>query len=293
MPSRSTRRGSGEGSGADAAPFFSGLRRRAGFAPPERFPWSVPLVRGLEELEIASAVTFLVGENGSGKSTLIEGIAAGMGAVAAGSHDLARDPTLAAARDFAAGFHFVRRRHARTRLFLRAEDVFGYTGRLATEMQGLAEEERALAETLPDGAGRDRATGMMRGERMALERRYGANPDARSHGETFLALLQTRLRPNGLYFLDEPETPLSPTRQLALLAMLADGVAEGSQFVVATHSPILMALPGATILLAEDGALRRAAWQELEHVRVTRAFLNDPAQTLARLLSRDRPDPSP
>lgn len=278
----------------EAAPFFSGLRRRADFAPPERFPWTVPLVRGLTELTLTAPVTFLVGENGSGKSTLIEGMAAGMGAVAAGSHDIARDPSLEAARDFATGFHFIRRRHARTRLFLRAEDVFGYTGRLAAEMQGLHAEEAALAETLPEGAGRDRATGMMRGERLALARRYGADPDARSHGETFLALLQTRLRPGGLYFLDEPETPLSPTRQLALLAILAERVGEGCQFVVATHSPILMALPGAAILCAEEGALRSAEWNEIEHVRVTRAFLNDPDSVLARLLgSRSRRDPSP
>jgi predicted ATPase len=275
---------------ASQAPFFTGLRRRADFAPPKGFPWTVPLVQGLEALEIAAPVTFLVGENGSGKSTLIEGMAAGMAAVAAGSHDIARDPTLGAARAFAVGFRFIRRRHARTRLFLRAEDVFGYTSRLAAEMAGLDAEEQALADSLHEGAGRDRATGMVRGERMALAHRYGADPDARSHGETFLALLQTRLRPGGLYFLDEPETPLSPTRQLALLALLAESAAQGSQFVVATHSPILLALPGAVILLAESGVLRPAVWDELEHVRVTRAFLNAPEATLARLLPEtDRP----
>ena len=278
------------------APFLSGFRRRADFTPEDGFPWSVPLVRGLDEVTFSAAMTFLVGENGSGKSTLLEGMAVGMGAVAAGSHDLARDPSLAAARAFARGFLFSRRRHARIRLFLRAEDVFGYTGRLAAEMRGLSEEEQALAETLREGPGRDRATGMMRGERMALERRYGADPDSRSHGETFLALLQTRLRPNGLYFLDEPETPLSPTRQLALLLVLMDRVNSGCQFIVATHSPILLALPGAEILLAEDGTLRRAEWRELEHVRVTRTFLNDPEAALSRLLAEatipSRPDPS-
>jgi predicted ATPase len=118
-----------------------------------------------------------------------------------------------------------------------------------------------------------------------LAQRYGADPDARSHGETFLALLQTRLVPNGLYFLDEPETPLSPIRVLALIALLADRVRQGCQFVIATHSPMLMALPDATILLAEDGRLRPIAWNDLDHVRVTRAFLNDPEATLRRLLA--------
>src|SRR4051794_32714052 len=186
--------------------FLSALHRRPDAAlDRNRFPWTLPLVRDLETLAFTTPVTFLVGENGSGKSTLVEGIAAGMDAVAAGARDLRRDPTLQAARDFAAGFVFVRRRHARTRLFLRAEDVFGYTGRLTVDIAELGQIEQELAQ-LPEGPGRDRATGMARGQRAALTRRYGSDPDARSHGETFLALLQTRLVPNGLYFLDEPET---------------------------------------------------------------------------------------
>ena len=264
--------------------FLSSLHRRpAAPVDPAAFPWSLPLIRDLAALDFTTPVTFLVGENGSGKSTLLEGIATGMDAVAAGSRDLRSDPTLQAARDFAAGFVFARRRHARTRLFLRAEDVFGYTGRLTADMDALSVIEQELAQ-LPPGSGRDRATAMARGERAALARRYGENPDARSHGETFLALLRTRLVPNGLYFLDEPETPLSPSRVLALIALLADCVAEGSQFIIATHSPILMALPGATILLAEGGVLRQAAWEDLEHVRVTRAFLTNPAAVLRHVL---------
>ena len=266
--------------------FLSEIRRRPEHAPdPARFPWSLPLVRDLSALEFAAPVTFLVGENGSGKSTLLEGLAAGMDVVAAGRHDLKRDPSLAAAREFAAGYFFVRRRHARTRLVLRAEDVFGFTTRVADDMAGLAREERELSDSLPDGYGRLIATGAVRGQRLALERGYGADPDARSHGETFLALLQKRLVPKGLYFLDEPETPLSPGRVLALMIILADRVAEGCQFVIATHSPILMALPGAAILLAENGAFRPAEWGELEHVRVTRAFLNDPQGTLRHLFA--------
>jgi predicted ATPase len=210
-------------------------------------------------------------------------MAAGMHAVAAGTHDLQRDPTLESAREFARGFVFVRRKLARTRLFLRAEDVFGYTNRLMTDVAELEAMERDFA-TLPEGPGRYRAMGLARGERAALTRRYGENPDGRSHGETFLALLQTRLVPNGLYFLDEPETPLSPSRVLALIVLLAGCVKQGCQFIVATHSPLLMAMPDATILLAQDGRLRSVAWDDLEHVRVTRAFMKDPAAMMRRLL---------
>jgi predicted ATPase len=252
--------------------------------PDGAFPWSLPLVRDLDSIEFTAPVTFLVGENGSGKSTLLEGIASGMQAVAAGRRDLARDESLAAAREFAAGFRFVRRRHARTRMFLRAEDVFGFTQRIGDDMAGLEADARDLAASIPEGYGRTIAVGAVSGQRGALVRDYGANPDGKSHGETFLAVLRRRLVANGLYFLDEPEAPLSPTRILALMALIAERVTQGCQFVIATHSPILLAQPDAAILLAEDGRLRPVEWNDLEHVRVTRAFLADPAAMLRKVL---------
>ena len=120
-------------------------------------------------------------------------------------------------------------------------------------------------------------------ERAALADAYGEDPDARSHGETFLEVLKRRLQPPGLFFLDEPETPLSPTRQLALLSLLKSCAEAGGQFVIATHSPILMALPGAAILLIEGGAIRDVAWEEVEHVSLTRAFLTNPESFLRHL----------
>ncbi len=265
--------------------YLSALRRREGFvADPGVFPWSLKLVRELETLGFSAPVTFLVGENGSGKSTLLEGIAAGMDAVAVGRRALRQDPSLAAARAFAEGFVFVRRRHARVRLFLRAEDVFGFTGRVTEEMDALEADARELGAAMPEGYGRSLAVGALRGQRGAFASRYGENPDGQSHGETFLALLRTRLAPNGLYFLDEPETPLSPSRVLALMALIADLAGRGAQFVIATHSPLLMALPGATILQAGEGGLHQVAWQDVEHVRVTLAFLADPEAVLRKLL---------
>jgi predicted ATPase len=229
-------------------------------------------------------VTFLVGENGCGKSTLLEGLAAGVGAVAAGGRDLERDPTLAGARAFARAFRCRRARHPRTTLFLRAEDVFGFTQRVRRDIEGLGEVEDELRGALREGSwGQRLATGTAAGQRAALIRRYGADPDARSHGETFLHLLQQRLQPRGLYFLDEPETPLSPIRVLALLAILRDRVAQDCQFVIATHSPILMALPGAEILLLDGETIAPIDYREVEHVRITRAFLDDPESFLRRL----------
>jgi len=264
--------------------FLTGARRADGRWEPDRFPLTLPIFRGLERLDFRARVTFLVGENGCGKSTLLEGLAAGAGAVAVGGRDLERDPSLAAARAWARAFRVQRARHPRVTLFLRAEDVFGFTLRVRRDMEGLAEAEDELRGSLREGSwGQRLATGTVAGQRAALTRRYGADPDARSHGETFLHLLQQRLQPRGLYFLDEPETPLSPTRVLALLAILRDRAAEDCQLVVATHSPILMALPGAEILLLEGETITPIRYEDAEHVRITRAFLDDPESFLRRL----------
>ena len=250
---------------------------------PAIFPWSVPLFRWLDRLELRKPVTFLVGENGSGKSTLLEGLAAGMDAVVAGGADIERDDSLAMARRFAAGYRFSRRGRPRARLFVRAEDLFGFVRRVGRDMADLARMERELGESVKSDYGRQLAMGAVRGQRRALEDSYGEDPDARSHGETFLNLLEKRLVVEGLYFLDEPEAPLSPLRILSLISLLKQVVADGSQLVIATHSPILMALPGAEILVFEGDRLTPTKWEDLDHVRLTRAFLNDPESYLRRL----------
>jgi predicted ATPase len=234
--------------------FLIGARRTAAGDEPDEFPWTLPIVRGLRPLRFSRPVTFFVGENGSGKSTLLEALAVASDAVALGGASLRDDPTLGAARSLADGLTLSRSGRPRAKSFLRAEDVFGYTQRYIVA------------------------------QRNALTSRYGQNPDARSHGETFLALLEARLVPAGLYFLDEPETPLSPTRVLALLAMLVGAVASGSQFVIATHSPILMALPKAA-LWNFDREIRSVEYDDVEHVRVTRDFLNAPARYMRHLLA--------
>jgi predicted ATPase len=116
-----------------------------------------------------------------------------------------------------------------------------------------------------------------------LRQRYGADLDHYSHGESFLKFFSARLRPGGLHLLDEPEAPLSPTRQLTLLAMLKEMVGQGAQFIVATHSPILMAYPDAAIYSFDYTPARRVAYEDLEHVTLLRTFLNDPSQFLKRM----------
>jgi predicted ATPase len=238
------------------------------------FPFTLPIVRNMPEIEFRSPVTFLVGENGAGKSTLLEAIAAAVNAVAIGAERMHDDPSLAPARRLADALRVARGPRPKASFFFRAEDMFGFQKKVADE----EDFEKNL-----DGYGRQLATGVVRGQRRALEGRYGENPDALSHGEVFLSILQSRLAPNGLYFMDEPETPLSPTRVLALISILKEGVDCGSQFVVATHSPILMAFPEADILALDGDTLTRVAYDEVEHVVVTRSFLRNPDSYLSKL----------
>lgn len=264
--------------------YLDTVRPRVPFPDDAGFPFDLPLVRALEELRFTAPCTFFVGENGSGKSTLLEALAAGMKAVAIGSAAIAHDPTLAAARALGNALRFGRRRTPKRKAFLRAEDVFGFTRRVAEELGELGDIADHFRTTMPEASwGQRLAMGVAKGQRGALARAYGENPDGRSHGETFLAVLQERLKPGGLYFLDEPETPLSPQRQIALLALLKDAIGEDCQFIVATHSPILMALPGAEIWLFENGTIRAVGWEDVEHVSLTRAFLANPQRFLDRL----------
>jgi predicted ATPase len=116
-----------------------------------------------------------------------------------------------------------------------------------------------------------------------LEQRYGEGLDAQSHGESFLSLFQTRFVPGGLYLLDEPEAPLSPLRQLTLISLLKQMITQEAQFIIATHSPLLMAFPGATIFSFDGHQIQPAVYDELEHVTLTRQFLNNPDSFLKRL----------
>ncbi|MBA2719992.1 MAG: AAA family ATPase [Chloroflexi bacterium] len=262
--------------------------RRGG--DPERhdrpaFPFDIPAVATLSELVLDRPVTILVGENGSGKSTLLEAIAIAAKATTAGSSDAADDETLAGVRSLAADLRLSWASRTHRGFFLRAEDFFGFARRMATMRSDL---EAGLAQVLVEYAdreafARDLAAGPYRKELRELERRYGDGIDTHSHGEAFLAFFRDRFVPGGTYFLDEPEAPLSPFRQLAFLALVGEAVATGCQVVMATHSPILLACPDAAIWSFDTTPIRRVEWRDLEHVTLTRDFLNDPEAFLRHL----------
>lgn len=262
--------------------YLMSLRTRETDGMPSGFPFQVPAIEALDEIKFTAPVTFFVGENGSGKSTLLETIACGMRCPTIGSSDVNLDESLESQQQLAKMLIFARHKRPGTSLFFRAEDAIGFTKRLKEEMSGLSELEAHFDETLT-GYGRQLATGAMRGQKKALQAKYGDDPDARSHGEWFINIMKERVHPGGLYLLDEPETPLSPIHQLSLLSLISDSVRQGSQFIIATHSPILMALPGAIILSFDHIPICPIAWDEVEHVAIVRSFLNDPESYLRHL----------
>lgn len=246
------------------------------------FPFSVPTIRTLEAVTFDADVTLLVGENGSGKSTFLEALAIAARLPAVGASRLEGDPTLAQQRRLAQRMRLTWRGRTHRGFFLRAEDFFGFQKGLA---QARVEHEREVARIdaeMRDASeyARNLARGPHRASMAEMANRYGENPDAASHGEAFLRLFGSRLVPQGLYVMDEPEAALSPQSQLGFLAMISDAVKQGSQFVIATHAPILMAVPGATILSFDATPPRRVDFDELEAVRLVRDFLNAPQRYL-------------
>jgi predicted ATPase len=231
--------------GVLGSPFLTRVALREDRVVPGVHPFDIPILRDGLSLTFANPVTFFVGENGSGKSTLLEGLAWSVGFGAQGG---SRDHQFAESADGHALGHALQltwRQRTADGFFLRAETFFN----LATYLE----------------------------ESGSLLRRYGGTSlHTKSHGEAFLALFEHRFE-DGFFILDEPEAALSPQRQLAFLRILHQLTAPRvAQFIIATHSPILLAFPGATVLSLDDGVIREVAYQETPHFQLTRDFLTSP-----------------
>ena len=250
--------------------------------PQQEYPFDVPVIANLDLLSFTAPVTFFAGENGTGKSTLLEAIAAAADAITIGSEDIGRDGSLGPARRLAGCLRLVWNRKSHRGFFLRAEDFFGFGGRIQRTMAEL-DALKADYEERFTGYGKALAQGAVEGQRRALAAKYGENPDARSHGEQFLNVFNERFVPDGLYLLDEPDTALSPQRQLALLGMLKDMVGQGAQFVIATQSPMLMAFRDATILSFDRVPVEPVAYDDVDQVILARGFLQTPDAYLRQL----------
>jgi len=225
------------------------------------FPFSVPAIKALDgPLKLHPKVTFLVGENGMGKSTLLEGLADKWGF----SEQSGNRSKMFGTRDYYTALApQMRLSRSSDRpmdgFFLRAESLYNF----ATEMDELEKEPYC-------------GTGYFN---------YGGKSlHERSHGESFLTLFLERFDGHGLYLLDEPEAALSATRQMAFLVRLHDLVNDFSQFVIATHSPIILAYPHAIIYQFDDDGIHEVSYRDTQAYDVTTRFLKDPERMIERLL---------
>lgn len=246
-----------------------------------KFPFSLPAFQNFESLGFSRPITVFVGENGSGKSTLLKALAIKLNLPAIGSSDLESDETLHEVKEFGESIKTRWTNKAYRGFFFRAEDYFGFVKRLKNmdqELKGdIVDFEKRLS-----GTGLKLAVGAVQGQKEALLRKYGDLTQV-SHGEGFLKVLEGRLQPEGIYLIDEPEAALSPQRQLALFSLIKN-LAEnnGCQFIIATHSPILMTLPNSTIFQF-DHTIRQVDYQETEHFTILKNFLNNPEAFLRYL----------
>ncbi|MBV8620828.1 MAG: AAA family ATPase [Curvibacter sp.] len=232
----------------------------------DRYPFCLPAVHALESIDLHPKVTYFVGENGSGKSTLLEAVAVSLGFNAEGGSRNFRFGTRGSHSELheflrvAKGF-----RRPRDGFFLRAESFFN----VATEIEHL-DEEPAFGPPVIDSYG-------------------GRSLHEQSHGESFMALMTKRFGGQGLYLLDEPEAALSPQRQLAVLSRMHELILDDSQFIIATHSPILMAYPESLIYSCSKDGISPIAYQDTEHFKVTRDFLGNPEGMLRKLMDPQAP----
>lgn len=220
---------------------------------------SIMALRRLESLEFLKNITFFVGENGTGKSTLIEAIAVAYGFNPEGGTLDYRFSTFDDVSELGSALKLVKGyRRPKSNYFFRAESFFNVASK---------------AEDYRDGTLKE----------IYYARYGGKSLHEQSHGESFLAYFQSFDR-EGLYIMDEPEAALSPQRQLTLLIQIARMAKQGSQFIIATHSPILLGIPGADIISFDEGEVKRCEYEDTESYQVMEMFINNRNILLKRLL---------
>jgi predicted ATPase len=252
--------------------FLRQVERVVDVAGGSGFPFDLPPINSFRRLEFTAPVTFFVGENGTGKSTLLEAIGLRAKLTCAAGKPLEHDAALVPIHPFARSLRLTWAPQTRHGFFLRVDDYFVH-----------ARENRARSKPVPAlslGSAEDNrlTIGMREPDASASDEELGQSP-----GESFLAFVQTHCVAGGLNLIDEPEAVLSPQRQLAFMSLLKSVVSENAQFIIATHSPILLAYPGAQILSFDDGNVGHVAYEDLAHVSFTKKFLNDPESFLRTL----------
>ena len=215
----------------------------------DAYPFNLPIVRHLKTLEFSKSVTYIVGENGSGKSTLLEAIATLLGLNAEGGSKNFNFRTKETHSSLFEELTAVRADLSyRNAFFFRAESFYN----VASEVDRIAESDLRM-----------------------LDSYGGVSLHEQSHGESFMALFTNRMRSKGLYIVDEPEAALSYINQLRFLLWMKEAVCAGSQLIISTHSPVILAYPDAEIFVAEEGKLKATSYEDCYIYRDMRAFITN------------------
>lgn len=224
------------------------------------YPFNLPAIRDLQSLSFHPKVTFIIGENGSGKSTILESIAVAYGFNAEGGTRNFNFTSRATHSDLNNFMRVVKgTKKPRNGFFFRAESFYNFASNI-------------------DDLDREMSFGP------PLIKSYGGRSlHEQSHGESFFAVFLNKFSGEGIYILDEPEAALSPSRQMSMLSRMHELVCEGSQFIIATHSPIVMAYPDALLYQIREG-FEKVSYEETEHYQVMSSFLNNREKMLSILL---------
>ncbi len=240
--------------------FIRGIKINWKKVEPHNYVRNIPSVNSIKAIDFTSNITFFVGENGTGKSTLLESLAVAYGFNPEGGNRNFNFSTMDTHSNLHQAITVVKgTKMPKSNFFLRAESFYN----VATKV-----EDYRDGDIYSD-----------------YYKSYGGKSlHDQSHGESFLALIQNRFRAQGIYILDEPEAALSPQRQLTLLMFIYNLAEKGAQFIIASHSPILLGTPGATILSFDDGTVKEITYEETESYKLTKLFMNNKELILNNLL---------
>lgn len=248
------------------------------------FPFNIPAVQFAKEITLNNKVTIFVGDNGSGKSTLLEAIAYKLNLPLIGGFIKANNRTGFEAAELLQRYLEIEwKRNTSKGFFFRAEDFSDFINSVENNRNKIAGDLSELKGVVDESI-INKMSENMNFSLYEMRKNYGENMQAFSHGEAYLKILQTRIGDKGIFLLDEPEAALSPLKQLSLMSLILEIVKNNNtQFIIATHSPILMGIPDASLYEIQEDSMKIVDYRETDHYRITKTFLDNPEYYLRHL----------
>ena len=260
--------------------------KRLNFKPfdSEEYPFNIPCIKNTNEIDLSNPITIFVGDNGSGKSTLLKAIAYYNNSINVSSQDI-NSAYYEEVKKLSSKMKLSYDFKSRSGFFFSGEEFITYINNLKHMKQELREDLKRIDEEYKNKSkfAQGQARMAAAGQLYAMNQAYDGELKDKSHGEGFLEFFKKRMHKEGIYLLDEPETPLSAINQYQLVVMITDLVKSGSQVIIATHSPIIMALKDAKIYNFTEASIEEIDYDDVESVNFTKHFLNNKENFINRL----------